>query len=88
MRIYLDSAPVIYVVEQTQPYASRVDQRLSDAGIQCVASDLTRLECRMKPMADGGLDLLSDFDQFFEGVARFSEIVVETVDVGPGAAEK
>jgi len=53
MRIYLDTAPVIYTVERVPPYAAAVDARLSVPGIVLVASDLTRMECRVKPLRDG-----------------------------------
>jgi uncharacterized protein len=65
MRIYLDAAPVIYTVQQVAPFAAVVDARLSVAGVVLVASDLTRLECRVKPLRDGNLALLHDFDDYF-----------------------
>ncbi len=73
MRIYLDAAPVIYTVEQVQPYAAAVDARLSRPGVIQVASELTRLECRVKPLRDGEADLLRDFDDYFQGAV--SEVV-------------
>ena len=73
MRIYLDTAPVIYAVEHGPPYAAFVDARLSPEDVERVASDLTRLECRVKPLRDGNADLLKDFDDFFD--RRLTEIV-------------
>ncbi len=73
MRIYLDTAPVIYAVQQVAPYDVLVDRRLAAPGIVCVASDLTRLECRVKPLRDGNTALLQDFDDYFAGVV--AEIV-------------
>lgn len=58
MRIYLDTAPVVYAVEQSPVYAALVDERLSAAGAALVASDLTRMECRVKPLRDNAADLL------------------------------
>lgn len=69
MRYYLDAAPVIYAVEQVQPYAAAVDARLSAAGVVRIVSDLTRMECRVKPIRDGNNELLEDFDEYFEGTA-------------------
>ncbi len=60
MRIYLDTAPVIYTIERVPPYAAAVNTRLSAPCIILVASDLTRMECRVKPMRDGNADLLND----------------------------
>jgi hypothetical protein len=65
--MYLDAAPVIYTVEQVAPYASAVDAHLSGPGVVHVASDLTRLECRVRPFRDGNLALLHDFDDYFAG---------------------
>ena len=40
MRLSLDTAPVIYVVEQVLPFFPVVDARLSASGMVLVASDL------------------------------------------------
>lgn len=65
MRLYLDAAPVIYVVEQVAPFFAKVDERLSAREIVRVVSDLTRLECRVKPLREGDSNLLRDYDDFF-----------------------
>jgi predicted nucleic acid-binding protein len=65
VRVYLDAAPAIYLVENVQPYAARVEAYLTRPGIELVASDLNRLECRVKPIRDGHADLLDQFDAFF-----------------------
>ena len=80
MRLYLDAAPVIYVVEQVKPYAAVVDERLSDSDIVAVVSDLTRMECRIKPLRDGNTDLLRDFDDFFAEVAEVTSLSREVID--------
>jgi uncharacterized protein len=66
VRIYLDSAPVIYAVEQTPGFFSLVDERLTATNAVLVASDLTRMECRVKPLRDNDADLLGDYDRFFD----------------------
>jgi predicted nucleic acid-binding protein len=73
VRAYLDAAPVIYAIEQAPRYAAAVDTRLSAAEVVQVVSDLTYLECRMKPLRDGNSDLLKDCDDNFDGVV--AEIV-------------
>ncbi len=81
VRYYLDSAPVIYAVEQVPVYAAAVDARLSAPKVVSVASDLTRMECRVKPLRDGKLDLLKDFDDYFEGtVAEIVSLSREIID--------
>ena len=81
MRLYLDAAPVIYLVEQVALYASAVDARLSAAEVVQIASDLTRMECRVKPMRDGNGELLKDYDDYFEGaVAEIVALSGEVID--------
>lgn len=85
MRIYLDSAVVIYDVEQVSPYFEVIDSRLSTGDLVMVTSDLTRLECRVKPLRDANGALLQDFDDYFEGIV---EVMVplsrEVVDLATG----
>ena|SRR5437762_249940 len=85
MRVYLDAAPVVYLVERIQPFAALVAASLADSNAELVASDLTRLECRVKPIRDGDPMLLSDFDRFFSSTV--SEIVPLTADVLDRATE-
>jgi uncharacterized protein len=81
MRLYLDTAPVIYVVEQVLPFFPVVDTRLSASGIVLVASDLTRMECRVKPVREEKADLLKDYDEFFaEAVAEIAALSRAIVD--------
>jgi predicted nucleic acid-binding protein len=81
MRLYLDTAPVIYTVENVPIYAQAVDNRLAIPGIVRVASDLTRMECRLKPLRDGNMDLLKDFDDYFmEIVSEISSLSREIMD--------
>ena len=79
MRLYLDTAPVIYTIERVLLYAAIVDARLSAPGIVRVASDLTRMECRVKPLRDGNAHLLQDYDDYFEEAV--AEIVVLSREV-------
>ncbi len=74
MRLYLDAAPVIYTVEQVEGFATAVDERIGSSEVTLVANDLTRMECRVKPLREGNAELLKDFDEFFNGAV--SEVVV------------
>ncbi len=85
MRIYLDAAPIIYVVEQVALLAAVVDARLSAAGVVRVASHLTRMECRVKPLRNGDHALLQDFDTYFVGT--IAEMVPLSMSVFDRAAE-
>jgi predicted nucleic acid-binding protein len=81
VRVYLDAAPVIYTVEQIPPYAAAVDARLSAHGVVRAASDLMRMECRVKPLREGNAELLKDFDDYFEGaVAEIVALSREVID--------
>ena len=68
MLIYLDSAMLIYYLDGIGLFHARAVNRLTTlraAGDQVAASDLTRLECRVKPIQLGDTLRLSKFDGFF-----------------------
>ena len=73
MRVYLDSAPIIYLVEDFAPYASALESRLAAPGVVQICSELSRLECRIKPIRDGEGALLAAFDSYFADI--ISEVV-------------
>ena len=85
MRYYLDSAPIIYLIEQRQPFASAVRGKLAQNGILHITSELARLECRVKPLHYGNQILLKDFDDYFSNT--IAEIVQLTRDVVDKATE-
>jgi uncharacterized protein len=45
VRLSVDTAPVIYSVQQVAPFAPKVDARLATPSLSIVTSDLTRVEC-------------------------------------------
>jgi predicted nucleic acid-binding protein len=68
MIIYFDSVIVIYLFDGTPPFSVRAETRLialETAGDAIAISDLTRLECRVKPIRDGSAARLAHFDAFF-----------------------
>ena len=70
MRAYLDSCFLIYGMERRQPFADWVDRQFADlaaARASLVVSELTRLECRVGPIALGLDNVLADYDDFFSG---------------------
>jgi uncharacterized protein len=85
MRYYLDTAPIIYAVETSPLFASRVDDILNRPGLVLITTEMARLECRVKPMRDGNLTLLQDFDDYFSNT--IAEIVPLTRDVVDRATE-
>jgi uncharacterized protein len=79
VRVYLDTAPVISLVEEVPNYAELVDRRVSVADVIQVASDLTRMECRVKPLREGNTALLHDYDDYFAGVVEELVVLSRTV---------
>jgi predicted nucleic acid-binding protein len=68
MLIYFDSVIVIYLFDHVGPFRTRAETRLAAlvaAGDESALSDLTRLECRVKPMRLGNTAALALFDGFF-----------------------
>jgi predicted nucleic acid-binding protein len=68
MLIYLDTAILIYFYEGTPPFQARAAARLAAlaaAGDGVAASDLSRLECRVKPIRLGDAAALAVYDGFF-----------------------
>jgi predicted nucleic acid-binding protein len=66
VRVYLDAAPVIYVVEEVPSYAALVHSKLNTQGTERVASELTRLECRVRPLRNRNETQLEEFARYFE----------------------
>jgi predicted nucleic acid-binding protein len=79
VRVYLDSAPLIYLVENIAPYASALATRLAIPGTTQVCSELSRLECRVKPILDEETALLTAFDSYFTSI--ISEVIPLTRSV-------
>jgi len=79
VRYYLDAAPVIYSVEEVPVYAAAVDKVLSADGVVRIVSDLTRMECRVKPMRENDYALLADSDEYFEDTVH--EVVSLSRDI-------
>jgi predicted nucleic acid-binding protein len=68
MTVYLDSMIVIYLVEGPDPFRTQATERMAQlvaAGDQAAVSELTRLECRVKPIRLGDASLLADYEAFF-----------------------
>ena len=82
MRLYLDTAPVIYTVEQVNGFAAAVDERLAMSEVVLIASDLTRMECRVKPLREGNTDLLKDFDDFFADAVAEIAVLSRPIMIG------
>jgi predicted nucleic acid-binding protein len=70
MLVYLDTVICIYAVEGAPPFQARARARLAalrSAGDQPGISDLTWLECRVKPIRLGDAAALADLEAFLTG---------------------
>lgn len=68
MLIYCDSMILIYLLDTVGPFNVRAAARIAamqSAGDTAAFSDLTRLECRVKPLMLGATKALADIDAFF-----------------------
>jgi predicted nucleic acid-binding protein len=68
MLIYCDSVILIYFLDTVGSFNVRAVARMAAmqaAGDLAAFSDLTRLECRVKPLKLGATTALADFDDFF-----------------------
>jgi len=84
-RLYLNSSAVNYGLEGVSPLHDQVLYHVAKAveeldGILST-SDLSRLECRVKPLREGDFDLLTRYDRFF------TRRGVQVSDISPGVIE-
>ena len=82
MRLYLDTAPVIYVVEQVPDFSEKILRYIQKPDIELVVSDLTWMECRVKPLTENKETLLADYDKFF------SQSAIEIVELSRRVLER
>jgi predicted nucleic acid-binding protein len=83
MRAYLDSCIVIYLIEGERSLSESIMQRLlPTTGVppSVVISDLTRLECRVKPPRDADTALLAMYDAFF-ATPEYRQLALDTAVV-------
>lgn len=66
MNIYLDTMILIYVVEDVETYSEKFTSKYYAKEYIFVTSELTRLECRVKPIKQNSQELLQDYDLYFE----------------------
>jgi predicted nucleic acid-binding protein len=82
VRVYLDSAPLIYLIEDVDPFAAALEARLAAPDMFQVCSDLTRMECRVKPIRDEEDALLFAFDDYF------AEVITEVIPLSRGVMDQ
>lgn len=87
MTAFLDACAIIYQVEAVAPYQARLAAllaalRRSEPGLVLVASRLSRIECRSKPLHERHAELLGRYDAFLgaDGLL-IVEITADVVDL-------
>lgn len=84
MRLYLEATVTIYLVERVQPFFPMVFARVSSPGVDLVASDLTRMECLIKPLKMSDAAATALFAAYFstiEVVALPSAVFDRAADI-------
>ena len=82
---YLDTAIIIYLVEEKESFFEKVTLCLEDANCELLTSEMGRLECRVKPIRNQDYKLLAIYDQFFAD--RLKEVIAITREVIDSATE-
>lgn len=85
MKIFFDTAPFIYLIENHPEFASKVKTLITDAiinGDQLVTSVVTISEFGVKPTRDNRIDLIEKFEQLL------SRLNVEILVIDQSAAKK
>jgi uncharacterized protein len=88
MRLYLDANPIVYSIEGVPEFrlaALGWIERAEAADGVVITSRLSRLECRVKPLRDGKMDLLELFEGFF--ARKGLELVEITAEVIEAATQ-
>ncbi|MGH7454156.1 MAG: type II toxin-antitoxin system VapC family toxin [bacterium] len=67
MFYYLDSAPIIYLVEKVTPFYERASERLRKPNILLATYILSLWETRIKPLRENNQELPQQFEDFFNG---------------------
>lgn len=85
-RVYFDACAIIYLVEGSQPFQSKVKSSIAELLQQgdpvILTSRLSRLECRTGPLRDKNEGLLAKYESFFDQ-ANFL-----LIDIAPAVIEQ
>lgn len=69
-RLYWDTCVLIYRLQAIEPWRSRIAGALAlEREPRLVVTELSRLECRVKPLREGDASALARFDRFFASPA-------------------
>lgn len=65
MRVYPDACILIYWIENHPLFFQDIDTAITVPGIRLAFTELTRLECRVKPLREGNGEVLTRYDKIF-----------------------
>ena len=68
MRVYLDTAILIYLVEDVPPFCAAASARLASAEIEKITSELTRMEALVMPLRNSDGKLVAAFHAYIDTV--------------------
>jgi predicted nucleic acid-binding protein len=85
VRAYLDSVPIIYLIEQNPHFAPAVERWLLANPCDLVSSELARMECLIVPVRNSDAARVGEFENFFR--TRVVEVVTLTRAVFDRAIE-
>jgi predicted nucleic acid-binding protein len=66
MRVYLDTAILIYLVEDVPPFCAAASARLAAPEIEKVTSELARMEALVLPLRNGNAKLAAAFHSYID----------------------
>lgn len=65
-RLYWDACVLVYRIQDVEPWNRRIASALAAiAAPKLVVSELTRMECRVKPLREADLATLAKYEKFF-----------------------
>ncbi len=79
MKYYLDSCIVIYIIEKVADYRDLLIELIPE-GAELIVSDLTRMECRVKPIQSKNIQLLEEYDLFFNESTNIVNLTSDVID--------
>lgn len=79
MKYYLDACIIIYLIERVSGFQDKLFKKLP-AKANIVTSDLTRLECRVKPLQISNDQLIKEYNYFFSNSIEIQKVSPEVID--------